>query len=201
MRAVPAILASIILLVTALVRPAYATAVVVYSPVANKSWQYTTLAHHGYLSENAHDVAGSSWTGSDNVAFTVSTGATGYVETAANNNCGYSGDNYVTLQLYFNNAYWGKVSYLHLRSVNVSVGQTVQSGTVLGAIQNQADACWTDVHVHMDQINGSWTTPDDTSTVHPYSVNVITYSTGIPMSPTVNPRSLTTDTSNRGPVK
>lgn len=186
-------LATLALLLTALATPASAqhASIDVYSPVANKSWWYSQLDHKGYLGLTAaRDVThGPTWTGDEDVRFTT-TGLSveGYVE-AADVNCATGGpDNYVILQIWLGGEFYGKISYVHLRTLaqGVSPGQWISSGKILGKIQNQASwngatLCWENVHVHMEQQGGSWTPPHQTyGAARPYSTPVLTYSNGVP---------------------
>lgn len=193
--------ATLILLVTTLASSASAShsPLYVYTPVPNKSWVAGAL-HNGWLGTNvARDITGSptAYTDQEDVVFqaSVNSGSLSAVVETATTNCGTWGgpDKYVILQLWSNGEYFGRVAYVHLRTLNVSAGSTIYSGTTLGKIQNaqsccqaNGDVCWTGIHVHLETQVGTWTTSGSASTP------VLTYSTGVPQRPMALPLRLTT---------
>lgn len=199
----------LLLVVNTFALPATASmTIVVYSPVASKKWYYTQYDHGGYLGSQ-RDVAGTQtstpWSLSDVVTFSTSPtiGVQGYVEWAGTN-CGTGGpDKYVILQIWADGLYYGKVGYIHIKSLNpgVQTGQWINPGKVLGPVQDAQSwhngvLCWKGLHVHMEKDMGSWYAaglcgdqnppPDPDCSGNPYSQPLITFSSGIaPLSATV----------------
>ncbi|MBI2756903.1 MAG: hypothetical protein HYX52_09370 [Chloroflexi bacterium] len=171
MRRLIAILAVVLLIATVNATPAAAThaTVFVYSPVTNKTWRYTTLdgpGHPAGYASTARDVSDypNTWTNDEDVKFNVSTSGTsvqGWVE-AAGTNCPVGGpDKYAKIQLWLDGEYYGKVVYVHLRTLSVSAGSWILPGALLGKIQNAASSyngqtCWTNVHIHTEESSGTW---------------------------------------------
>lgn len=198
------------LLVTTLATPASArhATVFIYTPVANKSWVFTSLdgPNHpaGYL-WSARDVSGS-WTTDEGVTFNVGTSGRslqGWVETATTN-CPVGGpDKFVKIQLWVDGEYYGKVAYVHLRTLNVSTNSWISPGTLLGRIQNaeswyNGNSCWTGLHSHMEELYGTWQSVG-LQQWQSSSTWILAY-TGIGiMAPSMTPQQLT-DNTKRGPV-
>lgn len=200
MRLIVTTVAAIILSVTTLATGARAShsPMYVYTPVPNKSWVAGPL-HNGWLGTNvARDITGSptAYTDQEDVVFqaSVNSGNVEAVVEVATGNCTTWGgpDKYVVLRLYSSGDYFGRVAYVHLRTLNVSPGAIIPSGTTLGKIQNaqsccQADGsvCWTGIHVHLETQGGTWTTSGSSGTA------VLTYSNGVPQRPMALPQKLT----------
>ena len=192
--------ATLTLLVTTLASSASASHSPLYvsTPVPNKSWVAGDL-HNGWLGTNvARDITGSptAYTDQEDVVFSASVNSgtlSAVVETATGNCTTWGGpDNYVVLRLYSSGEYFGRVAYVHLRTLNVSAGAIISSGTTLGKIQNaqsccqsNGDVCWTGIHVHFETQGGTWTTSGSSGTP------VLTYSTGLPQRPMALPLKLT----------
>lgn len=212
MRTAVTLLATLVLLATAFGVPAQANhaTVFVLSPVANKDWRFTSGAGHpaGYLS-TARDVAGAvpgAWTSDEDVKFNVTTSGTnvqGWVEQATTN-CATGGpDKFVKLQLWLDGEFYGKVAYVHLRTLNVSPNTWITPGTLLGKIQNQpsshqGETCWTGIHIHMEESSGQWLNVP-VGQVQPYSQWVAAF-TGTGINRLMKTPQQLADTQKRSPV-
>lgn len=202
-----------ILLASLFATPAYASpAVYLYSPTPNKTWNYVcqtqnpcTYDHRDDWQNNsiARDIADSSWSTSDPVAFTLSSAANVYGKVvAANVNCPTGGpDNYVMVEIYGDGLYYGRVDYVHLRSLSVSVNQIIYSGTTLGYPQTTASyyngkTCWYGQHVHLGTSYYGWTAGSGGS----YSTYLLTFPQGIGMTPILRAKLDAENTAPHTPV-
>lgn len=193
-----------ILLVSVLASAAYASSpIYVYSPIPDKSWaagpdHWDDYQQNGF----ARDITGGAWTTDDPITFSPSSPAaniSAYVERATIN-CPVGGpDNFVLLQIWGSGEYYGKIDYVHMRSLNVSAGTWISPGTILGYPQTvpsywNGTQCWYGLHVHVGRSSsGQWTASGG-----PYSTSMLTFPQGVPMSP-LRANSLV-DTTPRGPV-
>lgn len=206
------IIAALTILLNLFAVPASASGTVwIYSPVTNKNWWYSQLNHPGFLGATAaRDVTrGGVWTSDEDVTFTTAgLSVSAYVETARDNCATW--DKYAILQLWVGSSFYGKVGYVHLRTLSVTEGSWISSGTILGKIQNQSDACWTGIHVHMEQQSGTWTwsaCPTDPTTEctyqeFTYATPVLQYNGGGPQSPLLQkPLPADLQLRQRAPVK
>lgn len=187
-------LAAIFLLVSLTSLSQASSPIYIYSPVPNKSWTYNTPNHCDVFQGNciARDIGGKStgWTTDDPVAFSASSAANVTAKVvAATVNCGIGGpDNYVMLEIYGDGLYYGRVDYVHLRSLNVGLNQVISPGTTLGHPQTTAsyyrDAggnlvqCWTGLHVHVGTSYNGWASSGGS-----YSTPMLTFPQGIGQRP------------------
>lgn len=206
------VLLAAILLVSVLASSAQASSpIYIYSPVLNKSWVYVCQAspcyydHWDTYQQNnyARDIAGGTWTDNDAVRYSPSSSAANVTTKVvkAEINCPVGGpDYYVLLEIYGDGLYYGRIDYVHLRSLSVSANTWISPGTVLGYPQTapsyyNGQQCWTGRHVHIGRSStGQWTAGSGGS----YSINILTFPQGVPMTPSLR-ASLDANTP-RGPV-
>lgn len=185
---------AVILVVSALASSAQASSpIYIYSPIPNKSWVYNQLDHDDLYQDNsiARDIGGTTtgWSSSDPVTFSPSSAANVTAQVvAATTNCSIGGpDKYVMIDLYGDGLYYGRIDYVHLSSLNVSLNQWIPPGTVLGYPQTSAsyyrDAngnlvqCWTGLHVHVGTSYYGWGSSGG------YGNVMLTFPQGIGQSP------------------
>lgn len=92
---------------------------------------------------------------------------------------------------------------MHLRTLAVTPGTWISSGTILGKIQNapssfQGDSCWTGIHVHMEESSGTWQSAP-VGQWQSYTTWVVAY-TGTGITRAMRSPQQLVDTQKRGPV-
>jgi hypothetical protein len=184
-----------VLLVSALSSFAQASSpIYVYSPDPTRSWVYNYLNHDDLYQGNsiARDIGGTStgWTTNDAITFNATSAANITAKVvAATTNCSNGGpDKYVMLEIYGDGLYYGRIDYVHLRSLSVSLNQVISPGTTIGYPQTTASSywdgtqwvtCWTGLHVHVGTSYNGWASSGGTY----YGTPMLTFPQGIGQSP------------------
>lgn len=198
MRTIFASLTTLALLLSVLAMPTSANhqwPVDVRSGVVGYDWKFTNGDHKSRLScgvfgpngENfcARDVGGNfgggdQWPSGANIVFDASAGVEGVVaKVALNCHEDYPHDKYIDVELWLNGEFYGVVAYVHVTNPQVTQGQRIPVGTVLGTLQSQSSPCWGAVHIHFERSSmGNWTNAP-IGQRNSYSLPVLTYPSGI----------------------